>query len=60
MLPLMLATVFFGQAIVAYLTANKGRFVAPALVQGAALAIAICLLIVLSPDFAPKFIYFQF
>ncbi|CAM6004458.1 unnamed protein product [Sphagnum balticum] len=60
MLPLMLATIFFGQAIVAYLSANKGKFVAPALLQGAALAVAICLLIVLSPDFAPKFIYFQF
>jgi D-alanyl-lipoteichoic acid acyltransferase DltB (MBOAT superfamily) len=58
-LPVMLTLLFLGQ-LLALLHKRWPEYRLPRIVQGFGLALAVCLLIVLSPDYAPRFIYFQF
>jgi alginate O-acetyltransferase complex protein AlgI len=58
-LPAVLALLFFGQLLALIKNRTSGLQL-PRIVQALGLALGVCLLIILSPDYAPKFIYFQF
>jgi D-alanyl-lipoteichoic acid acyltransferase DltB (MBOAT superfamily) len=59
-LPMVLTLLFVGQLVAATRRAQGSLITVPKWAQAVGFAFAICLLIVLSPDYAPKFIYFQF
>jgi D-alanyl-lipoteichoic acid acyltransferase DltB (MBOAT superfamily) len=60
LLPIMLVGIFIAQTLTWLAAEKKQGIRLPRFVEAAAMAIAVCLLVVFSPDFAPKFIYFQF
>lgn len=59
-LPVMLLLLFTGQFLAGLQKIGRLGLPKPRLAQAFAFALAVCLLIVFSPDYAPKFIYFQF
>jgi len=58
-LPVMLTLLFLGQ-LLALLHKQRPEFKLPRMVRAFGLALAVCLLVIFSPDYAPRFIYFQF
>jgi len=60
LLPILLITILVGQLWALYRSQNNAIKPIPNWIQAVSFAFAVTLLIVLSPDFAPKFIYFQF
>jgi len=59
-LPVMLILILAGQLIAWFNAKTKAFYELPRFLEATALTVAVCLLIVFSPDYAPKFIYFQF
>jgi len=60
-LPAMLALLFAGQLAAKKFAQRQTSFLlVPKWAQTCTFAVVICLLIIFSPDYAPKFIYFQF
>lgn len=59
-LPVVLIMLFVGQLLVRFVKQNQRLFKAPLWAQACGFALAVCLIIILSPDYTPKFIYFQF
>jgi alginate O-acetyltransferase complex protein AlgI len=59
-LPIMLIAILLGEILAWITTEKRPGFRLPRFLEATAMAAAVCLLVVFSPDFAPKFIYFQF
>jgi len=59
-LPMLLAGIVIAQILTWIAVEKKPGLHVPRFVEAFGMAVAVCLLVVFSPDFAPKFIYFQF